>query len=75
MVQQPCIQPPRTIAAEFQQNHNLLHIPETLEDWPWLRVINSHYEEVKRESNAWFESFKPFNERSKYAFDLCDPSK
>ena len=75
MVQQPYVQSLHTIAAEPQQNHDLLHIPETLADWAWLRVINPHYEEVKRESNAWFKSFKPFNERSQYAFDLCDFGK
>ena len=74
MAQQPYVQPSHIFAADLQQNHDLLHIPETLEDWPWLRVVNPHYEEVKCESNAWFKSFKLFNERSERAFDLCDPS-
>ncbi|KAI0695236.1 isoprenoid synthase domain-containing protein [Cytidiella melzeri] len=50
----------------------MLYLPETMKNWPWPRAINPYYEEVTRESNAWFKSFKPFNERSQYAYDKCD---
>ena len=50
----------------------LLRLPNTLEDWPWPRVINPLYEEVKKESDAWFQSFKALSGRSQYAFDKCN---
>jgi len=37
-------------------------------NWPWPREFNPHYEEVKAESDAWFESFKAFIPRSQLAF-------
>lgn len=50
----------------------MLYLPETMTNWPWPRVINPHYEEVKAESNAWFHSLKAFSDKSQYAFDKCD---
>ena len=50
----------------------LFHLPDTLADWPWPRMINSHYEECKKESNAWLQSFKAFSPQSQYAFEKCD---
>ncbi|EJD08331.1 terpenoid synthase [Fomitiporia mediterranea MF3/22] len=50
----------------------ILHLPDTLANWPWQRTINPHYEEVKAESDAWFHSFKAFSAESQYAFDKCD---
>ncbi|KAL5513795.1 STS14_2 [Sanghuangporus vaninii] len=50
----------------------LLHLPNTLANWPWPRAINPHYEAVKAESDAWFRSFKAFSTKSQYAFDKCD---
>ena len=49
-----------------------LHLTDTLANWPWNRVINPHYEEVKAESNTWFHSFNVFSARSLYAFYKCD---
>ena len=54
------------------QDEYVLYIPDFLQNWPWPRAINPYYEEVTRESDAWFKSFKPFNKQSQYAFDLCD---
>ena len=47
-------------------------IPNTMENWPWKRSINPHYEEVKAQSDDWLKSFRPFNEKSQVAFDRCD---
>ncbi|KAI0041515.1 terpenoid synthase [Auriscalpium vulgare] len=47
-------------------------LPETLAGWPWPRMINPHYEEVKAESRAWFHSFRAFGPKSQDAFDKCD---
>ena len=61
-----------TWPTEDQGEDDMLYLPDVLKDWPWPRAINPYYEEVTRESNTWFKSFKPFNKRSQYAFDLCD---
>ncbi|CCL98631.1 uncharacterized protein FIBRA_00633 [Fibroporia radiculosa] len=50
----------------------ILRLPETMASWPWLRMINPHYEEVKTESNSWFKTFKAFTSESQRAFDKCD---
>ena len=57
---------------EEKAQPEILYLPKTMQDWPWPRVINPHFEEVTREANTWFRSFKPLNERSQYAFDLCE---
>ncbi|EJD00099.1 terpenoid synthase [Fomitiporia mediterranea MF3/22] len=49
-----------------------LFLPELLANWPWPREINPHYEEVKKEADAWFRSFNAFSTRSQLAFDKCD---
>ncbi|EGO20563.1 hypothetical protein SERLADRAFT_476859, partial [Serpula lacrymans var. lacrymans S7.9] len=46
--------------------------PDTLANWPFERRLNPFYEEVKAESSAWVESFKPFNEKAQRAFYRCD---
>ena len=46
----------------------MLYLPDTMANWPWPREFNPHYEEVKAESDAWFESFKAFIPRSQLAF-------
>ncbi|KAK0484297.1 terpenoid synthase [Armillaria luteobubalina] len=38
----------------------VFRLPNTLIYWPWPRIINPHYEEVKAASEAWFRSFKAF---------------
>lgn len=58
--------------AMSQPLPQILHLPNTLEHWPWQRQINPYYEEVRAESLAWIHSFKPFNARSQYAFDKGD---
>ncbi|KAJ7645684.1 isoprenoid synthase domain-containing protein [Mycena polygramma] len=61
-----------TVIALSDSKPVLLHLPETMKNWPWPRAINPHYEEVSAESNAWFHGFKAFSEKSQYAFDKCD---
>ncbi|OCB85493.1 terpenoid synthase [Sanghuangporus baumii] len=48
------------------------HLPDTMADWNWPRTINPYYEEVQKESNTWFLSFKAFSTKSQYAFDKCN---
>lgn len=50
------------------------YIPKTMDNWPWQRAINPHYDEMKAESDVWLKSFKPFNEQSQIAFDKGDTS-
>ncbi|KAK0476350.1 hypothetical protein IW261DRAFT_1642056, partial [Armillaria novae-zelandiae] len=50
----------------------VFRIPNTPVYWPWPRVINPHYEEVKAASEAWFRSFKAFGPESQCAFDRCN---
>ncbi|KAL5510886.1 hypothetical protein ACEPAG_4643 [Sanghuangporus baumii] len=50
----------------------LLHLPDTLANWPWPRTINPHYEAVKAESDAWIRSFNAFSTKSQYAIDKCN---
>jgi Delta6-protoilludene synthase len=47
-------------------------LPDTLEHWPWKRLLNPHFQEVKDESAAWLRSFKAFEPRQQRKFDLCD---
>ncbi|EJD00101.1 terpenoid synthase [Fomitiporia mediterranea MF3/22] len=56
----------------MSSSSTILHLPDTLANWPWPRAINLYYEEVKAESRAWFHSFKAFSAKSQYAFDKCD---
>jgi hypothetical protein len=58
---------------EFQaKDFQTIVIPDTLRYWPWARDINPHYEECKRESAAWAESFKAFSPKAQIAFNKCD---
>lgn len=50
----------------------LIHLPNTLRNWPWPRAINLHYEECKRESEAWIESFQAFSPKAQRAFNKCN---
>lgn len=53
------------------------YIPDLLhwQGWPWKRRLSPHYSDVKAESTAWTESFKPFSERGQKAFNACDLSQ
>ncbi|CAA7262204.1 unnamed protein product [Cyclocybe aegerita] len=44
-------------------------LPDLLQNWPWNRHLSPYYEEAKRESSAWVESFKPFDQDGQRAFD------
>lgn len=48
----------------------VLHIPDTMANWPWPRAINPHHEEVSAASDLWVRSFDAFNPRAQYAFNL-----
>ncbi|KAF9461959.1 terpenoid synthase [Collybia nuda] len=47
-------------------------IPNTLQNWPWPRHINPHYNICKAESSAWCEGFKAFTPKAQKAFNKCD---
>ncbi|KAJ3562898.1 hypothetical protein NP233_g9287 [Leucocoprinus birnbaumii] len=51
------------------------HLPDLLAELPWPRLLSEHYEEVRVESDAWIESFNPFNEKGQEAFRACDFSR
>ncbi|PPR02301.1 hypothetical protein CVT24_011639 [Panaeolus cyanescens] len=47
-------------------------LPVLLLNWPWTRRLSPHYEQAKRDSSAWVESFKPFGAKGQRAFNACD---
>ena len=49
-------------------------LPLALARWPWERRLVSHYLEVKAESDAWVQSFQPFEPEEQRKFDLCNLS-
>ncbi|KAJ3860026.1 terpenoid synthase [Lentinula novae-zelandiae] len=57
---------------EHTSDHSTIYIPDTMSNWPWPRMINPHYEEVKAASDAWFHSFAAFDARAQLAFDKCN---
>ena len=50
-------------------------LPDLLRDWPWTRRLSVHYLQVKAESKAWLESFRPFDSQAQKAYDACDFGK
>jgi len=51
------------------------HLPDLLRNWRWERNLSPYYEEAKKESSAWIESFQSFDQDGQRAFDACDLSK
>ncbi|KAF8514328.1 terpenoid synthase [Hysterangium stoloniferum] len=52
----------------------MFRLPRTLNDeWPWQREVNPHYEEVKIETEAWFQTFGPFGTKIEKAFYRANP--
>ncbi|KAJ7459414.1 terpenoid synthase [Mycena galericulata] len=47
-------------------------LPDTLAQWPYPRRLNPSYDEVKRESSRWLESFNAFGPKAQSAFNRCD---
>lgn len=49
------------------------YFPDTMMDnWPWPRVLNPHYEAMKLEVEAWRYDFKALGPEVHEAFDKCD---
>ncbi|KAG2031108.1 isoprenoid synthase domain-containing protein [Suillus americanus] len=48
------------------------YLPETMTNWPWLRAINPHFEDMKVEVDASFRDIKALSPESQEAFDKCD---
>ena len=40
-----------------------------MDDWPWLRHINPHFDEVSAQSSAWIRGLRAFTAESQDAFD------
>ncbi|KAH7928468.1 terpenoid synthase [Leucogyrophana mollusca] len=53
----------------------MFHLPDTMATWPWPRVINPHFEEVKAASDGWFRSLKAFSPKSQKSFERADLSR
>jgi Delta6-protoilludene synthase len=49
-----------------------VYLPDVLAKWPWPRMLNQHYGEVKPISDAWLRSFEAFDVSSQKAFDKCN---
>ncbi|KAI0642058.1 terpenoid synthase [Trametes meyenii] len=49
-----------------------VRLPDTMQNWPWPRRVNSLYEEISAQSAEWLRSFHAFSPESQRAFDLCD---
>ncbi|KAJ3874468.1 isoprenoid synthase domain-containing protein [Lentinula edodes] len=49
-----------------------LQLPETLDHWPWMRILNVHYDQVKHDSQLWLEGFQPFSPEAQNAFEKCE---
>lgn len=47
-------------------------LPKTLDHWPWLRILNVHYDQIKHDSRLWLEGFKPFSPEIQDAFNKCE---
>ena len=65
----PYISPLDLISDMHDIQVQMLYLPDTMANWPWLLAINPHYEEIKADSDAWFESFKAYNPRSQLVFN------
>ncbi|KAG1746797.1 isoprenoid synthase domain-containing protein [Suillus occidentalis] len=50
----------------------MIYLPDTMANWPWLRTINPHFEDVKAEADASLRDFKALSPESQKAFDKCD---
>lgn len=49
------------------------YLPGILDSWPWDRKLSPYYEEIKEESLAWLETFRPFESPvEKERYDRCD---
>ena len=46
-----------------EQQTVMLHIPDTMKTWPWVRMIHPLDEEVSAESIAWMKQFARFTNR------------
>jgi hypothetical protein len=45
------------------------YLPDAMNDWPWPRTLNPHFEAVKVEVDAWFRDFKGLGNEVHEAFD------
>ncbi|KAF8175946.1 terpenoid synthase [Mycena galopus ATCC 62051] len=56
----------------FDMTPAMIKLPDTLSSWPWLRLVNPHYQEVSAASAQWVEAFGLFNPKAQTAFDRCN---
>ncbi len=48
------------------------YLPDLFAQWPWPRVLNQHYEEIKPEFDEWVRGFEALDAKSQSAFDRCN---
>ncbi|KAI9435079.1 terpenoid synthase [Lactarius indigo] len=47
-------------------------LPDLLAKWPWPRVVNKHYEEIRPQFDEWVHAFEALDAKSQRSFDLCN---
>ncbi|KAI9443651.1 terpenoid synthase [Lactarius indigo] len=47
-------------------------LPNLLAQWPWPRVLNEHYAEVKAQFDEWVHAFEALDTKSQKLFDRCN---
>ncbi|KAJ7740505.1 terpenoid synthase [Mycena olivaceomarginata] len=50
------------------------YLPDMLRNWPWPHSISAFYDEVKKESSEWCESFKAFSPKVQDVFNFSSYS-
>lgn len=48
---------------EQQTQAVMLHIPDTMKSWPWVRMVHPLDEEISAESIAWLSQFRHLTNR------------
>ena len=56
-------------STSLPENSQTYHLPYTLRNWPWERLINPHCAAANVESVAWLESLHPFAPKAQIAFN------
>jgi Delta6-protoilludene synthase len=47
-------------------------LPDPANQWPWPRMLNSHYQKIKPQSDSWIRGFEVLDAKSQKSFDLCN---
>ncbi len=66
------IQRHTTTRADEEAGWIDVHLPWTLDAWPWPRCESPHYASVTQEASSWCESFQAFSPQAQEAFNKCN---